>query len=98
MLQSLHEKGYDDAVRGLRRACRASMRTVVLSDYAEADVTRMVREERPRLVIAVGDGEKIVVKKGQTVIYKRYGGTEVKEGDQEYLLVEAEDILAVVEK
>ncbi len=57
-------------------------------------------KEQPQqgLVIAVGDGEKIVVKKGQTVIYKRYGGTEVKEGDQEYLLVEAEDILAVVEK
>jgi len=57
-------------------------------------------KEQPQqgVVIAVGDGEKIVVKKGQTVIYKRYGGTEVKEGGAEYLLVEAEDILAFIEK
>ena len=55
VLQSLHEKGYDEAVSGVRRGCRASMRTVVLSDYVEADITRIVREEHPRLVIAVGD-------------------------------------------
>jgi len=55
VLQSLHEKGYDEAVRGVRRECQASIRTVVLSDYAEADLTRIMREEHPRLVIAVGD-------------------------------------------
>jgi len=55
VLQSTHEKGYQEAVKGLRRECRASMRILVLSDYAETDLTRIVREERPRLVIAVGD-------------------------------------------
>ena len=55
VLQSLHEKGYEEAVRGVRRECKASMRTVVLSDYAEADITRITREEHPRLIIAVGD-------------------------------------------
>ena len=57
-------------------------------------------QEQPQqgVVIAIGDGEKITVSKGQTVIYKRYGGTEVKEEGNEYLLVEADDILAVVEK
>ena len=55
VLQSLHEKGYQEAVKGLLRECRASMRILVLSDYAETDITRIVREERPRLVIAVGD-------------------------------------------
>lgn len=55
VLQSLHEKGYDEAVRGLRRECKASMRTVVLSDYVEADITRISREEHPRLIVAVGD-------------------------------------------
>ena len=55
VLQSLREKGYDEAVKGARRECRASMRTIVLSDYAEADLTRIVREEHPRMVIAVGD-------------------------------------------
>lgn len=55
VLQSLHEKGYEEAIRGVRQACRARMRTVVLSDYAEADITRIMREEHPRIVIAVGD-------------------------------------------
>ena len=63
VLQSLHEKGYDEAVRGLRRSCQASMRTVVLSDYVEADLTRIAREEHPRLVVAVGDRALAVAEK-----------------------------------
>jgi len=55
VLQSLREKSYDEALRGVRRECPASMRTVVMSDYAEIDLTRLVREEHPRLIIAVGD-------------------------------------------
>jgi len=55
VLQSLREKGYDEAVRGVKRETSATMRTLVLSDYAETDITRIIREEHPRLVIAVGD-------------------------------------------
>jgi putative ABC transport system substrate-binding protein len=55
VLQSLHEKGYEEAVRGIRRECQASSRTIVLSDYAETDVTRIIKEEHPRVVVAVGD-------------------------------------------
>jgi putative tryptophan/tyrosine transport system substrate-binding protein len=55
VLQSLREKGYDEAVKGVKRECRANMRTIVLSDFAEADVTRIIREERPRIIVAVGD-------------------------------------------
>lgn len=57
-------------------------------------------EERPQQgkVIAVGESEKIKVKKGQTVIYNRYGGTEVKIDGVEYLIVSVKDVLAVVEK
>jgi putative tryptophan/tyrosine transport system substrate-binding protein len=55
VLQSLHEKGYDEAVRGVRRECQGTLRTLVLSDYAEADLTRIIREEHPRLIVAVGD-------------------------------------------
>ena len=35
---------------------------------------------------------------GDRVIYSKYGGTEVKYDGQEYLLLNARDILAVVEK
>ena len=58
-------------------------------------------------VLAVGpgrfdeDGEKRIpldVKVGDVVVYSKYGGTEVKYGGEEYLLLAARDILAIVEK
>lgn len=55
-------------------------------------------EEKPQegKVIAIGDDKKIKVKKGQKVIYNRYGGTEIKIEDKDYLVVKNEDILAVI--
>ena len=63
-------------------------------------------KEKPQaaIVVAVGPGKKedgklvpIDLEKGSRVIYKKYSGTEVKDGKEEYLLIKAEDILAVVE-
>ncbi len=56
-------------------------------------------EEKPQQgrVIAVGDSEKIKVKKNQKVIYARYSGTEIKIDNEDCLIVKNEDILAVVE-
>ena len=48
-------------------------------------------------VLAIGTSEKIQVKKGQTVIFAKYSGTEIKINDDAYLILKAEDILAVVE-
>ena len=36
------------------------------------------------------------VKKGDTVIYKKWGGNDVKIGDVEYQVLKFEDILAIV--
>lgn len=63
-------------------------------------------KEKPQQaeVIAVGpggviDGKEVVmqVKVGQQVIYSKYAGTDVKLGDDEYIVVKQNDILAVVE-
>ena len=55
-------------------------------------------------VIAVGpggvvDGKEVTmqVKAGDKVIYSKYSGNEVKLGDEEYIIVRQNDILAVVE-
>ncbi|MGZ3534818.1 MAG: co-chaperone GroES [Thermodesulfobacteriota bacterium] len=56
-------------------------------------------------VIAVGtgkikkDGTKIPleVKKGDRVLYAKYGGTEVKIDGEEYLMMKEDDILAIIE-
>jgi chaperonin GroES len=56
-------------------------------------------------VIAVGpgrweDGKRIPldVSVGDTVIFSKYGGTEVKYGGEDYLILSARDVLAKVQK
>ncbi len=57
-------------------------------------------------VLAVGPGRvddngqrvPIDVKVGDRVIYSKYGGTEVKYAGEEFLILSARDVLAVVEK
>jgi chaperonin GroES len=57
-------------------------------------------------VIEVGDGKlndktgkrsPVTVKKGDTVLLSKWGGTEIKLDGQEMLIVNEEDILAIVE-
>lgn len=66
-------------------------------------------KEKPQegTVVAVGpgrwdeDGEKRIpldVSEGDTVIYSKYGGTEIKYNGEEYLILSARDVLAVVNK
>jgi len=47
-------------------------------------------------VVAIGESDKIKVKKGQTVIFAKYSGTEIKLENDDCLILKAEDILAVV--
>ncbi|MGB8453969.1 MAG: co-chaperone GroES [Anaerocolumna sp.] len=63
-------------------------------------------KEKPQQaeVIAVGpggvvDGKEVtmLVKAGDKVIYSKYAGTEVKLGDEEFIVVKQNDIVAVVE-
>ena len=38
----------------------------------------------------------MVVKVGQKVLYKKWGGNEVKVGNEEWLLIEQKDVMAIV--
>nr|WP_234034728.1 MULTISPECIES: co-chaperone GroES [Corynebacterium] len=65
-------------------------------------------KEKPQeaTVVAVGPGrfdEKgdripLDINEGDTVIFSKYGGTEIKYAGEEYLILSARDILAVVTK
>ena len=65
-------------------------------------------KEKPQegTVLAVGPGRfddngsrvPVDVKVGDTVLYSKYGGTEVKYAGEEYLVLSARDVLAVIEK
>ena len=41
--------------------------------------------------------DRIVVKPGQTVLYSKYGGTEVTIDGEDLLILSSRDVLAVVE-
>ena len=63
--------------------------------------------EKPRRgeVLAVGNGKimdkgeirSLAVKKGDKVLFGKYGGTEVKIDGEEYLVLREDDIMGVVE-
>jgi chaperonin GroES len=65
-------------------------------------------KEKPQegTVVAVGPGRiddngnrvPLDVSVGDVVIYSKYGGTEVRYGGEDYLVLSARDLLAVVEK
>lgn len=49
-------------------------------------------------VIAVGKGEKVSeVKVGEKVVYSKFSGNEIKDGEEKYLILNIEDVLAVIE-
>ncbi len=72
---------------------------ILLPDTAE--------KERPEQgkVIAVGPGKKtndgkiipLEVKAGDKVLFTKYGPSEIKVDDKEYLIAKEEDILAILE-
>ena len=47
-------------------------------------------------VIALGKGLE-GIKVGDKVIFNRFSGNEIEDGEEKYLVVNAEDILAVIE-
>lgn len=63
-------------------------------------------KEKPQIgeVMAVGPGDvtpkgdkiPMVIKVGQKVMYKKWGGNEVKVGAEEWTIVEQKDILAIM--
>jgi len=65
-------------------------------------------KEKPQegKVVAVGKGRMLEdgtirpleVKVGDTVLFAKYSGTEVKQGNEEFLILKEEDILALVKE
>lgn len=64
-------------------------------------------KEKPQMgeVMAIGSGTtdekgntvRMVVKVGQKVMYKKWGGSEIKVDGAEWMIVEQKDILAIIE-
>lgn len=58
-------------------------------------------KEKPQkgIVVAVGNGKKdhsMTVKTGDTVLYGKYAGTELKFEGKDFLIMREDDILAII--
>ena len=54
VVQGLRVMPHDEALHGFRSACGADMRKLYLADLEGTDIARLVREEQPRLILAIG--------------------------------------------
>ncbi len=70
-------------------------------------IPETVDKEKPdqATVVAVGPGKRdekgnlipVSVKKGQRVIFSKYGPDEIKVGDKKYFIISEDSILAIIE-
>ncbi len=59
-------------------------------------------KEKPQkgTVVAVGNGKKdepLTLKVGDTILYGKYSGTELKHEGKDYLIMRESDVIAIVE-
>lgn len=62
VLQSSRNPAYEEVLRGYRAGQTASQRTIVLTDYAEVDLHRILREDRPALILTMGEAAQNVAR------------------------------------
>jgi chaperonin GroES len=75
--------------------------TTTISGIVIPDTAKEKPQEGEVMAVGPGrfeDGTRVPmdVKTGDKVLYSKYGGTEVKIGGEEYLVLSARDVLAIV--
>jgi len=54
VVQGLRAAPFDDSLRGFKSVCGVNSKTVFLSDAKELNLRRIVRDEKPSLILAIG--------------------------------------------
>ena len=89
---------YNNVLLRKEKASRETASGIIISQKEET--------EEYAVVVAVSDIREVKIndkvyamplKPGDKVMYKKYSGTEIKDNEEELILIKAEDILAVVE-
>lgn len=62
---SLRSPAYDEVMQGFRSAARFSERVIVLTDYNDIDLVRIVREENPVAIVTLGDNALAAARKAR---------------------------------
>ncbi len=78
---------------------------VLIKQVEQEEVTKSgivlpgtVTKEKPITGEVLAVGRKIEdIKAGDKIIFKKYSGTEVKDGEETYLILEIDNVLAIIE-
>ena len=71
---------------------------IVLPDTAKEKPQRgVVLAVGPGKLLDSGERAKACVKKGDVVLYAKYGGTEIEHDGKDYLILKESDVLAKIE-
>ncbi len=56
-------------------------------------------KEKPQTaeVVAVGEGDDLKISQGDVIVFAKYSGTEISLDGEDYMILDADDILGVVE-
>ena len=56
-------------------------------------------KEKPQTaeVVSVGEGDDLKVNQGDVIVFAKYSGTEISLEGEDYMILDADDILGVVE-
>jgi chaperonin GroES len=83
---------------------RLVVKPIALEEKTESEIIipETAEEEKSMHgeVVAIGEGKKVGklgLKKGDKILYKEYGPTEIELEGEEYLIADWEDILAKIE-
>ena len=78
---------------------KATKSGIVLPDTAEKERSEKgeVIAAGPGKILESGERSKIDVKVGDKVLFAKYGPTEIKIDDEEFLIISESDVMAVIE-
>ncbi|MBR2577666.1 MAG: co-chaperone GroES [Erysipelotrichaceae bacterium] len=89
---------YNNVLLKKVEAAKETKSGIIISQKEESEEYAVVAAVSGAKEVKINDRTyEMPLKKGDKVMYKKYSGTDIKDGDEEYILIKAEDILAIVE-
>ena len=89
---------YNNVLLKKVEAARETKSGIIISQKEEDEEYAIVEAVSGVKEVQINDRVyEMPLKKGDKVMYKKYSGTDIKDGEKEYILIKAEDILAIVD-
>ena len=89
---------YNNVLLKKVEAARETKSGIIISQKEEDEEYAIVEAVSSVKEVKINDRVyEMPLKKGDKVMYKKYSGTDIKDGEKEYILIKAEDILAIVD-